>query len=99
MIDLKFLKQLIETVEQSDIDSIEISRWATKIRISKSPAFFSGVNAGNPGPIHFTLPQSGWASGTAPPAAAPPESSPAAETAPAPAPPSNLVEVTSPMVG
>jgi acetyl-CoA carboxylase biotin carboxyl carrier protein len=98
MIDLKFLKQLIETVESSDIDSIEISRWATKIRISKSPAFLGGFNAGNPGPLNVTLPPAAGVTNAGSPAAAP-EAVPPAEPAAAPAPPSNLVEVASPMVG
>ena len=45
MIDLSFLKRLIEAVESSDIDTLEISRWATKIRISKSPSVVYGGNA------------------------------------------------------
>ncbi len=92
MIDLKFLKQLIETVENSDIDTLEISRWATKIRISKTPTLFTGGSAGNPTPIHIAA-HTGHAA-AAPPPAVTPES-----VAEAPAPASNLVEVTSPMVG
>ena len=42
MIDLAFVKRLIETVESSDIDTLEISRWGTKIRISKNPAVIGG---------------------------------------------------------
>lgn len=42
MIDLAFLKRLIETVESSGIDTLEISRWGTRIRISKSPAMIGG---------------------------------------------------------
>ena len=96
MIDLKFLKQLIETVENSDIDTLEIKRWSTRIRISKSPTLLTGSNAGSPPPIHYAA-QAGNAGAAAPPPP-PPAAAPelAAETA---APASNLVEVESPMVG
>lgn len=37
MIDLSWIRQLIELVDGSDIDSLEISRFGTRVRISKSP--------------------------------------------------------------
>jgi hypothetical protein len=50
MIDLGFLKRLIETVESSDIDTLEISRWGTRIRISKSAPNMAG-NAASQIPV------------------------------------------------
>lgn len=100
MIDLAFLKRLIETIENSDIDTIEISRWATKIRISKSPSVVGGIagNAFGPAPVSYR--------GEAGPAAAPagaepkPETQPSTEPAVTPqADTANLVDVPSPMVG
>ncbi|MGD2154015.1 MAG: acetyl-CoA carboxylase biotin carboxyl carrier protein [Gemmatimonadales bacterium] len=96
MIDLAFLKRLIETVESSDIDTLEISRWATKIRISKSPSFVMGGNA--VGPV-TTQVNAGQDSARSPAPSAPPveASSPPAAAVEAPA--VALHEVTSPMVG
>ena len=99
MIDLSFIKRLIETVESSDIDSLEYSRWGTKIRISKSPSVLLGGNSMVPAQV--AVPAAGQ---PAPAAAAPPAESAAspAEAAPATAPEADtagLVEVTSPMVG
>ena len=34
--EISFLKKLIEIVESSDIEEIELSRWLTKVRITKS---------------------------------------------------------------
>ncbi len=101
MIDLDFLRGLIDAVDASGIDSIEIARAGTRIRISKTPP---------PPPL-----VAGSAALTAPvevgvvPAAAAPARTPAAPLpaagealeAPAsePAPRTDLVEVKSPMVG
>ena len=91
MIDLSFIKRLIETVESSDIDTLEYSRWGTKIRITKSPTVVLGGNS--MGPAQIAVPPAGYPA----PGAAPP----AAELAPSPAEAdtSGLVDVTSPMVG
>jgi acetyl-CoA carboxylase biotin carboxyl carrier protein len=90
MIDLAFLKQLIETVENSDIDTLEISRWATKIRISKTPSVLGGFSGNAIGTAPVSIQAQ---AGSSPSAAAP-----AAQTA-AEAETSGLTEVTSPMVG
>ncbi|UCC85453.1 MAG: acetyl-CoA carboxylase biotin carboxyl carrier protein [Gemmatimonadota bacterium] len=95
--DLAFLKRLIETVESSDIDTLEISRWATKIRISKSPSVMIGGNAVGSVPMQVGA---GHNAGGSPTPAAPPtgpSEAPAAEPAEAPA--AAYHEVTSPMVG
>jgi acetyl-CoA carboxylase biotin carboxyl carrier protein len=101
MIDLALLKRLIETVESSDIDTLEISRWATKIRISKSPSVVMGGGAIASSPVHVRPEQNsggGQALSAAPGEAssAPAEGAPAAAAVPET---SNLVEVESPMVG
>jgi acetyl-CoA carboxylase biotin carboxyl carrier protein len=101
MIDLAFLKQLIETVENADIDTLEISRWATKIRISKSPSVVGGFSGNAIG----TAPVSTQAqAGSGPSAAAQVAESQAAAPAPTETPAAEaktagLTELTSPMVG
>lgn len=37
MINLDWIRQLIDMVDESDIDSLEISRFGTRVRVSKSP--------------------------------------------------------------
>ena len=98
---LAFIKRLIETVESSDIDTLEISRWGTRIRISKSPVVVAGDSA-SAAPIHFQAgADGGEAAGRAvadggnantPSIDAGAEAGSPAETA-------NLVEIVSPMVG
>ncbi|HEX8243043.1 MAG TPA: acetyl-CoA carboxylase biotin carboxyl carrier protein [Longimicrobium sp.] len=99
MIDLEFLRGLIGAVDESGIDSLEISRGGTRIRISKTPPP-APVSAAPmaAAPAHLQMPPAhevgiarGGAAGAAQPEAAPP---------PAAAPPAQTtVEVKSPMVG
>jgi len=101
MIDLEFLRGLIGAVDESGIDSLEISRGGTRIRISKTPP---------PAPVHAAAPMAAAPAPAAahlqmPPVhdvAARPAAAPSAgEAAPAAAAPpaSSLVEIKSPMVG
>jgi len=91
MIDLDWIQRLIDMVDESDIDSLEISRFATRVRISKSP------------PVHVV---GGGSAGQAlaPSVAEPPVASGrSAESAEEPDGPepadSTLIGVESPMVG
>ncbi len=89
MIDIELLQALVRLVDESSLDSLEIERGATRIRLAKSPS--GGV----------LVPEAVRAA-PAPAAAAGPEPAapPPADEAPAPeAPATNLIEVTSPMVG
>jgi acetyl-CoA carboxylase biotin carboxyl carrier protein len=88
MIDLEFLERLIKAIDQSSLDSIEIERGGTRLRLSKSAS--AGPVTVAPG-----------AQSIATPAPALHEPPPAAAPAPGPPSPSksHLVEVTSPMVG
>ncbi len=94
LLDLDFLRGLIEAIDHSSIDSIEINRAGTRIRIAKTPP---------PAPVVANGTQAAASAHTnhtaAPAAAAAP--APALVAAPEPpAPPkSNLVDVKSPMVG
>lgn len=87
MIDMDWLKRLIRLVEESDIDSLEVERLTTRVRIRKSPA----VTGGNP---------VAQVSGPADRSVAEPAQGPAAETpAEPPATSEDLHEIHSPMVG
>jgi acetyl-CoA carboxylase biotin carboxyl carrier protein len=92
MIDLEFLRGLISALDESSIDSLEISRGGTRIRVSKTPP--PAPVSMSPGAVnhHFpapeTRPQQVVASAT-----------PVEQAAAAVAPASNLVEIRSPMVG
>jgi acetyl-CoA carboxylase biotin carboxyl carrier protein len=87
MIELDFLRGLIEAVDESGIDSLEIARGGTRIRINKTPP---------PAPVAHAAPAAAPAPAPAPAVApaAPAEGAPAAS-----APAGNLIEVKSPMVG
>ena len=94
MIDLRYLKKLIEIVDDSTVDSIEISSdKGMKVRISKSPTQRGAVQMAAPMPAMIAAPM---------PVArpTPAEGMPAVSESEAPKPaPSSLLEVKSPMVG
>src|SRR5690348_1055342 len=98
MIDLRYVKKLIDIIDDSSVDSIEItSDKGMKIRISKSPQQRGAVQMAAPLPIPAIIP-------AAPsPRVSPPQGMPMVndtESAPATEPPkSTTVEVKSPMVG
>jgi acetyl-CoA carboxylase biotin carboxyl carrier protein len=89
MMDLSFIKSLIEAVDQSSIDSVDIERGGTRVRISKTPAMSGGAVVAAPPPAVAPA-----APGPAPTAAPAP-----AEGAGGSAAQDDLAEVTSPMVG
>ena len=99
MIDLRYVKKLIDMLDASTVDSIEISSdKGMKVRISKSPQVRGGVpmSAAQYAPVP--------AAPVAAPATDAPTAAPAAGPGPqsggaAPARASNLLEVKSPMVG
>ena len=81
MMDLDFIERLIDALDNSSVDSIDIERGGTRVRLSKSP---TGTVVA---PVAVTA---------APAPAVAPAVTPATE---APVAASNLVEITSPMVG
>ena len=95
MIDLRYVKKLIEMLDGSTVDSIEISSdKGMKIRISKSPAQRGAVQVAAPMPVSAVLapePRSSTPIGMP----AIPDSEAPAPAAPKP----KLLEVKSPMVG
>ncbi|MDE2784998.1 MAG: acetyl-CoA carboxylase biotin carboxyl carrier protein [Gemmatimonadota bacterium] len=93
MIDIELLQALVRLVDESSLDSLEIERGATRIRLAKSP---SGVAVPQTFPGVASLPAE--AAQSAPSPGSEPVSPPQSASAPEP-PAANLVEVTSPMVG
>jgi acetyl-CoA carboxylase biotin carboxyl carrier protein len=91
MIDPDFLERLIMTFDASGVDSLEIERGGTRIKLSKTPPVVS-VPAFSP-PLAATPPAA-----PAPTAQQAAEEVRSAEKAPAP-PRSDLLDITSPMVG
>jgi acetyl-CoA carboxylase biotin carboxyl carrier protein len=97
IVELDFLRGLIAAVDESGIDSLDVSRGGTRIRISKTAPTVMGGGGGGaasqnsaPAPAHDVR--------LTPPAAAPPAEATPAAPAPAPA-AGNLVGIKSPMVG
>ena len=99
MIDLRYVKKLIEILDESTVDSIEISSdKGMKIRISKSPQQRGGLQVAAPVQVPALLPAPVPAPRATPPDGVP---APAADSAPTrhePPKPAHL-EVKSPMVG
>jgi len=89
MIDLDWIRRLIDMVDGSGIDSLEISRFGTRVRIAKSP------------PVTVSSVASGAPMAPAAAAAPPAEPQPLAVSEPdgGAEPDSGLAEVNSPMVG
>lgn len=94
MIDLEFLERLIKAIDESTLDSIEIERGGTRLRLAKSPP---------PQPIVTTAGNGGGISAPQAPAEIEIVSgdggSDVAEAEPEAVVRENLVEITSPMVG
>jgi acetyl-CoA carboxylase biotin carboxyl carrier protein len=98
LIDLRYVKKLIEMIDESTVDSIEISSdKGMKIRISKSPQQRGTVQMAAPMPVPALLPAAAPARATPAdglPALAEPETPGRAEASK-----TQLLEVKSPMVG
>ena len=92
MVDLRYVKKLIEMLDQSNVDSIEISTdKGVRIRLSKSPATRAAVAVAAPVPVAVAAePARVTPTGGIPVV---PEPAPAAAAAP------KYLELKSPMVG
>ena len=97
MINFDLLRRLIQEVETSGIDTLEISRWGTKIRITKSPGGAVPATQGTLTiPVGSNVPAPAAAhAGNASQTATPPTAEPKPESKPK----ESLHEVSSPMVG
>jgi acetyl-CoA carboxylase biotin carboxyl carrier protein len=87
------IRRLIELVERSEIGELEVRKWFTRVRISKSGA--SDARAA----VVVTQSPAMAPSSPAQPAPAAAPSPPHSEAAPAPVADDALVAITSPMVG
>jgi acetyl-CoA carboxylase biotin carboxyl carrier protein len=97
MIDPEFLERLIKAIDESGLDSIEIERGGTRVRLSKTPDFIQAAPAPT---VSDGAPQ--WSPAAPAPvmgAAAPGGTQAEPEDAAPAAPASNLVDIESPMVG
>jgi len=94
MIDLEFVERLIRSMDESTMDSIEIERAGTRIRLSKSPPAGAAVFHAGQAPA-APVPSATPASATS----GNPHPEPAAPAPAAPEVGKNWLEVTSPMVG
>lgn len=97
IVDLDFLRGLISAVDDSGVDSVEISRGGTRIRISKTPGGTTSVVQGPATVSQEAAHLVPAATPTVPAAAAP--AAPTEEAAAPAAAASNWVEIKSPMVG
>jgi acetyl-CoA carboxylase biotin carboxyl carrier protein len=96
MIDLRYVKKLVEMLDESSVDSIEISSdKGMKIRISKTPSQRGTMQVAAP----MAIPAMVAEARISPPAGVAAVAEAAAPAAPAAAPKSTLLEVKSPMVG
>jgi acetyl-CoA carboxylase biotin carboxyl carrier protein len=86
IIDVDFVRELIDVVDNSGIDTLEISRAGVRIRISKTPPITTKETA----PASAAAPASAPAVATA-------AATPQTETVSAPG--HNYIDVKSPMVG
>src|SRR2546423_3106506 len=93
MIDLRYVKKLVEMLDESSVDSIEISSdKGMKIRISKTPQQRGAVQMTAPMAMPALLPPQA-------PAAPAAEGASTATEAPKAEPAKKYLEVKSPMVG
>ena len=95
MIDLRYVKKLVEMLDESSVDSIEISSdKGMKIRISKTPQQRGAVQVAAPMAMPALLPAA-----APPPAPAAESTAGALEVPKVESPKSKYLEVKSPMVG
>jgi acetyl-CoA carboxylase biotin carboxyl carrier protein len=102
MIDLDFVESLIRALDGSGLDSLELERGGTRIRLSKSPTGTSTSVAAEPAAYQGVLSNGAPSAPPAAPAAQEAEPAVEAETPSADdgtSTGSGLVEVSSPMVG
>src|ERR1051326_6026 len=91
MIDFKFLERLLDLLKRSDVDTIEIRKWTTTVRVSKSGG------QGDHGPVTYQV--SGAAGAAAHTAGGGPAVAGPSGSGGAPVSAAHLLEITSPMVG
>ena len=53
MFDLDWIRKLIELIDESDLDTLEVSRFGTRIVLSKSPPVSARLSFADAGPIRL----------------------------------------------
>ncbi len=101
MMDLDFVQSLIKALDESGLDSLEIERGGTRIRLARTPAATGGAGVSvetgfAPSAVHAGPAAAAAIAPTGVPTAAPEAGVPSSETASAG---SGLIEIKSPMVG
>ena len=100
MIDLEFIQGLIQAIDESGIDSLEITRAGTRIRVSKTPPPPPAMNTAATLPTQvYPVPAHGAVAPATGNTGNPAGAGAAAPAAAAPQRDENVVEITSPMVG
>lgn len=101
MIDLEFVERLIRALDESSLDSLELERGGTRVRLSKSPppSHSGSSNPGSHGASQTTIPVPGEALATQVTGGTSGEPPPDSGRAPTAEVVDKLMEVTSPMVG
>ncbi len=95
MIDLAWIQRVIDMVEGAEIDSLEVSRWGTRVRVAKSPT----IQVGGGAPVAAAVSPGHQAASSVPAASSAVAETTLAETTGEAAVASNLADVVSPMVG
>ena len=96
MIDLEFIERLIRAFDESGVDSLEIERGGTRVRLAKTPPV-AAAPAVQAAPAPVALPQPQAAPQSAPQAA--PSDAGTGKAEADKGKDEDLIEVTSPMVG
>lgn len=96
MIDAEFVERLIRAVDESGVDTVEIRRGGTRVRISKTPPPAPVRTEAQAGPGAGAVGSPASADGASP---APAESAVAGDSAALERPATTLIEIKSPMVG
>ena len=101
MFDLDWIRRLIELVDESDVDSLEISRFGTRIVLSKSPPVTARLSVADIGtdPAPSLSGSSQPSSPVVAPSSGPVDGGNAAAETAAAGPVEELFEISSPMVG
>ena len=94
MIDLEFIERLIQAIDNSSLDSIEIERGGTRVRLAKSPPVAVGPAAVAAAPAAAAPAVQAGAEATSAVGGSGAEGPSASASGE-----SNLLEITSPMVG
>ena len=97
MLDLEFIQGLIHAIDDSGIDSLEITRAGTRIRVSKTPPPAPTSPPAAAQPTHVYTAPHATSAGAPEPAATSHVAAPTAASVPARD--ENVVEIVSPMVG